>query len=540
MVEEDSPRLAPDRVFRALRWRVLAANGIGATIAFVYLVIVSPPQPPPRHSEWLQLALVPIYVVLAAVVGKRIAEPRARQVAEWLAAERPPTAEERALVLRLPWRAAAFSAVGWLVASVVFGTVTATHHPAVYVAGVVLGILLAGLTTAAVTYLLAERRLRPVFARALAGGTPSQAHGPMVGTRPRLLVSWALGSGVALIAIAVAFLGRGDSRGDDLVPTVLFLVVVGLFAGGVLIAAAAGSVSDPVERLTAAVERVEDGSLDEEVVVDDGGEIGRLQAGFNRMVAGLRERERIRETLGTYVDREVAEHILDEGTALEGEEVQVTAMFLDARGFTGLAERLSAREVVATLNRLFERIVPIIHAHGGHVDKYVGDGLLAVFGAPRRQEHHADHALAAALEIAAAVEGEEAGFPIGIGLNSGAVVAGNVGGAGRLEFSIIGDAVNVAARVEAATRRTGDVVLVSEHTKALLSEEFSGTLEERPAVPLKGKTEAVSLFAPSRASLRVQGPEAAQPQRVGDDGEARERHRGAREDRVEQAERRQR
>jgi adenylate cyclase len=96
--------------------------------------------------------------------------------------------------------------------------------------------------------------------------------------------------------------------------------------------------------------------------------------------------------------------------------------------------------------------VPIVHAHGGHVDKYVGDGLLAVFGAPRRQEEHADQALAVSLEIAAAVEEEfEDRLSIGVGLNSGLVVAGNVGGAGRLEFSVIGDAVNVAARVEAAT-----------------------------------------------------------------------------------------
>ena len=176
-------------------------------------------------------------------------------------------------------------------------------------------------------------------------------------------------------------------------------------------------------------------------------------------------------------------------------------MFIDIRGFTSLAERLSAPEVVATLNRLFDRIVPIIHAHGGHIDKYVGDGLLAVFGAPRRQAHHADEALAASLEIAAAVQAEFGDeLAIGIGLNSGPVVAGNVGGGGRLEFSVIGDTVNVAARVEAATRTTGDTVLVSEHTRALLSPAAREELGERPAVPLKGKTEAVALFAPSAGS----------------------------------------
>jgi adenylate cyclase len=224
--------------------------------------------------------------------------------------------------------------------------------------------------------------------------------------------------------------------------------------------------------------------------------VGLLAAGFNQMVAGLRERDRIREAFGTYVDREVAEHILREGTSLAGEEVEVTMMFIDIRDFTGFAERSSAAEVVATVNRMFERAVPVIHAHGGHVDKFVGDGLLAVFGAPRRQSDHADQALAAALEIEAGIREEFAGeLSIGIGLNSGLVVAGNVGGAGRLEFSVIGDAVNVAARVEAATRQTGDTVLVSEYTRQLLSDSTS--LDERPSVPLKGRTRPIVLYAPA-------------------------------------------
>ncbi len=220
------------------------------------------------------------------------------------------------------------------------------------------------------------------------------------------------------------------------------------------------------------------------------------------MVEGLAERERIREVFGTYVDREVAEHILREGISLEGEEVEVTMMFVDIRDFTSFAERSSAPEVVATINRLFERAVPIIRAHRGHVDKFVGDGLLAVFGAPRREADHADQALAAALEIERAVTEEFHGkLSVGIGLNSGPVVAGNVGGAGRLEFSVIGDAVNVAARVQAATRRTGDAVLVSEHTRRLLSRATAASLEDRPTVPLKGKTQAVALYAPISTEL---------------------------------------
>jgi hypothetical protein len=129
-----------------------------------------------------------------------------RPVERWLAERRAPTSEERALILSLPWRAAGLSAAAWLIAAGIFGVITATHHPAVFVAGTVLGILLAGLTSAAVTFLLCERTLRPLFALALAGEVPSGGEpGRALGTRPRLLVSWALGSGVALVAIAVSF-----------------------------------------------------------------------------------------------------------------------------------------------------------------------------------------------------------------------------------------------------------------------------------------------------------------------------------------------
>ena len=494
-------------VFEALNRRVLAANALGAALSYVYLSFIAPPEGRhPAEGEGLEglaheLGIAPLYFIIAVVVGVQIGKREFRRIVGWLAEERAPSAEERTMVLGFPSRAASLIGGGWLLAALIFGIQTVTHHAATEVASVVLGIVLAGLTTTGITFLLVERTLRPLFALALAGDTPSEPT-PVatrtLGTGPRLLVSWALGSGVALVAIAVAFLGRGDSRGDELIGPVLFLVIAGLFAGGVLMAVAARSIADPVDRVREAVARVEEGSLDEEVLVDDGGEIGFLQSGFNRMVAGLRERERIREAFGTYVDREVAEHILREGTNLEGEEVEVTVMFIDVADFTGFAERAPAPEVVATVNRLFERAVPIIREHNGHVDKFVGDGLLAVFGAPRRQADHADQALAAALEIARAVSEEFGGeLSIGIGLNSGQVVAGNVGGAGRLEFSVIGDPVNVAARVEAATRTTGDTVLVSEHTRALLSDDAAAALVERPSMPLKGKTEEVSLFAPA-------------------------------------------
>ncbi len=140
--------------------------------------------------------------------------------------------------------------------------------------------------------------------------------------------------------------------------------------------------------------------------------------------------------------------------------------------------------------------MPVISAEGGHVDKFEGDGLMAVFGAPQIVPDHADRALRAGLEIDRLVnhEGEGGEFEVGIGINTGRVLAGSIGGGGRLNFSVIGDAVNVAARVEAATRETGDHLLLTEATR----ERLAGTveLESRGERDLRGLERPIRLYAP--------------------------------------------
>ena len=208
----------------------------------------------------------------------------------------------------------------------------------------------------------------------------------------------------------------------------------------------------------------------------------------------------LERTFGTYLDREIAEHILREGPGLRAREVDVTMMFVDIRDFTAFAEQFEPGEVVETLNCLFELVVPIIAARHGHVDKFVGDGLLAVFGAPASQPDHADLALDAAAAIAAAAEERfEGDLEIGIGIDSGTVIVGNVGGGGRLDFTVIGDAVNTAARIETATRTTGDAILFSEHTLRRLRRD-GRPIAPRTSVPMKGKRNNVSLYALDPAS----------------------------------------
>jgi PAS domain S-box-containing protein len=230
-------------------------------------------------------------------------------------------------------------------------------------------------------------------------------------------------------------------------------------------------------------------------------DVGDGVAGISLIARDVTDRRRaeryLEQAFGTYLDPEVADHILREGPSMDAKEADVTMMFMDIRDFTTFAEQYEAREVVATLNCLFELAVPIITSRGGHVDKFVGDGLLATFGVPEPLADHADRALEAALEIESLAEREFQGdLALGIGIDSGTVIAGNVGGGGRLDFTVIGDAVNMASRVEAATRCTGDMILISERTKALL-QYVKPLLVERRTVAIKGKQRPVALYAPS-------------------------------------------
>jgi adenylate cyclase len=485
----------------ALTAMIVLVNLIGSG-AVVVIAAVVVPEPTNNHHIFLVNGLIAIgYVAVAVPLGVAIGTRGLWRLRAWLMEERPATLAEMRLVLYSPFRLLVVQLALWWAAAVLFGVVD-TQYSGDLALRVGLTVALTGLVTASTAYLIAERLLRSAAARALAGGAPRRFAVPGVATRA--VLAWAVGTGVLLGGlVGIGILGVIHARGVNVTKLGVAIIALGgtgIAVGLLAVILAARTTADPIATLRRALSRVQTGDFDVRVPVYDGSQIGQLQLGFNAMVAGLAERERIREAFGTYVDPEVAEHILEEGTDLAGEQVEVTLMFIDVRDFTGFAERTPAPEVVAALNRLFEKIVPIIHKHGGRVDKFVGDGLLAVFGAPRRIPNHADEALGAALEIADGVRSGEAGpLEIGIGVNSGTVVAGNIGGDQRYEFSVIGDAVNVAARVEAATRQTGDQVLVSDRTAKLLRNP-PAELVERPGVELKGRRETVRVFAPDTES----------------------------------------
>jgi adenylate cyclase len=181
-------------------------------------------------------------------------------------------------------------------------------------------------------------------------------------------------------------------------------------------------------------------------------------------------------------------------TWVEPEWAMVTILVVDIRGFTTFADRATAREAVAYLNEFFSLVVPVLERHGGHANKLLGDGVLGVFGAPERIPDHADRALAAATEMLAAVEssfGERC--RIGIGINSGLVLVGTIGAGGLAEYGVIGDPVNVAARIQDATRELREPLLLTEATRCLL--DGSDThLKAHRSLRLKGKSEPVAIY----------------------------------------------
>lgn len=295
-------------------------------------------------------------------------------------------------------------------------------------------------------------------------------------------------SGIAVLGL----LGPGGGP-LQLLAGALVSAVVGMLISGWLDLVLSHGVTGPVEALRAGLQRVQHDDLAVEVPVTSSDELGELARAFNLMVRDLRERDRLQATFSTYLDKKIARIVMEDAIPEQGFEVDASILFCDVKGFTSFAESADPADVIARLNQVLALAVPIVEEHGGYVDKFIGDGLLAVFGAPGELADHADRAVSAAERITAAVRASGSELEMVAGVNTGRVVAGVVGAAGRLSFSVIGDTVNVAARVEAATRDTGDRVLITAATRAALARPLE--LKARGSVVLKGKAKPVELFA---------------------------------------------
>ncbi len=261
--------------------------------------------------------------------------------------------------------------------------------------------------------------------------------------------------------------------------------------------------SKPIEELRANMRKAEAGDLDAMTPATASNELGELTIGFNAMLRGIAERGRIKELFGQYLSKEISEAILDGRVTLDGARYVATIMFTDIRGFTAMSERLEPEEVFAFLNDYLGRMIEVIAARGGFIDKFLGDGILAVFGLPVASETHADDAFAAAMDMRVALAGLNAEraasgrdpVRIGIGMHTGELIAGNVGSSKKLQFTVIGDTVNLASRLEGLNKDFGSFLLLTEATYSRLGPAArEAPLERLPAQEVRGKLEPVDLY----------------------------------------------
>ena len=283
------------------------------------------------------------------------------------------------------------------------------------------------------------------------------------------------------------------------------LAVVGLLGGLFAVLVASNSIAEPLDEVRHALGRVAGGDLDADLSVDDGGEVGQLQAGFNRMVAGLRERAALQDLFSRHVGHEVAAQALERGTGLGGESRRASVIFTDLIGSTAMAEVLPPGEVVATLNAFFQAVQDTISAQGGWVNKFEGDGALCVFGVPGVQPDHEARALRAARALRvrlAELAAEHPGLDAGIGVSSGTVVAGNVGTEERYEYTVIGRAVNEAARLTDLAKQRPGRLLASEGAVRAAGVERTQWVD-RGTVGLRGQQTPTVLFEPTSTAHAI-------------------------------------
>jgi adenylate cyclase len=479
---------------------LIGANVFGALIVAALAILVLPlPDVEGDTTAWiLNLGLGGVYLLIATPIGSWWGLKRQRQARRWLVEDRAPTERERKVVLRTPRRIVAVHFVLWTVAALLFGVLDAIYA---FESGLrMFGLIaFAGLVVCAFAYLIAERLIRPAAARALATGIGDRRLAP--GIKSRILLPWVAATAVpvlGLITIGISTLAEEDFERDELALLMLVIGSVSVIIGGLALFLAARAVSDPIVGMRKAVRRVEEGDLDTHVDVYDGSEIGQLQAGFNSMVEGLRERERVQDLFGRHVGEEVARKALDQGIELGGEVRDVAVLFTDVVGSTTIASERPPEEVVELLNRFFGVVVETVRKHGGWVNKFEGDAALAVFGAPTSLDDAPAAALATGRELAERLSREVEGLEAAIGISAGEAVAGNIGEESRFEYTVIGDPVNEAARLTELAKEKDRRLLASGAIIDRAGEAEARNWELDGSTTLRGRSEETRLAVPLR------------------------------------------
>jgi adenylate cyclase len=284
----------------------------------------------------------------------------------------------------------------------------------------------------------------------------------------------------------------------------IYLTIAVLFAAIILLWFFSKTISGPVKILAGAAGEIEKGNFDIQLKAKTKDELGLLTHSFNNMSKGLGERERLKDTFGRFINKDIAEKAMKGELSLGGENKHVTVFFSDIRSFTAISEKLEPHEVVEFLNEYMTKMVKCVNDTQGVVDKFIGDAVMAIWGAPISAGTPAADALncvrsalmmrAALLEFNKGRGGDKKPIiKIGSGINTGDVVAGQIGSNERMEYTVIGDAVNLASRSESLNKPLGTDILITENTYRLIGKAL--IVEEMPSVTVKGKEKPIRLFA---------------------------------------------
>jgi adenylate cyclase len=413
--------------------------------------------------------------------------------------------DARRRVINLPWRASLIASVAWLAGIPVFISSMARADeplkPLVYY-HLPISVLIAAFI--AVTHaffaveILSQRLLYPVLFQ---GAHPANTPGAMPLSLTERGILWAVSAGaVPIVSLLLLILAPDVHEGHGQ----WFAISVGVvsMAFGLATAWLMGQlVASPIHYLRRAAQEVASGNLQVRVDLLRADDFGPLIDEFNHMVSELREKERIHETFGLHVGKEAARQILERDPGLGGAVQEVTVLFADVRNFTTRSENTTPQEIVALLNRMLTEAVEIVEERNhGMVNKFLGDGFMALFGAGDMQGNHAARAVAAGEQMLSRLKGlnrqlvREGREPLdmGIGIHTGPAVVGSIGSVRRLEYTAIGDTVNVASRVESLTKALGVPLLFTEATRKALPEGFP--VVELPPQVVKGKAEAVVVY----------------------------------------------
>ncbi len=503
---------------RLTRMTILG-NLAGALLAFFYFNALDPVthEAAPSMGPGVWVFFVVSFSVLA-VIGRTVAFRWSGPVVKVQGPlpDGPEGATLRRRALLIPQFLALLSYSGWLASSLIWGVLwplAAGYFSTLQALRQVFGMaFIAGPVVAATVFFGVERVWRAELPRLFPRGDLSAAGAPRLRVRARVLAMSLLVSLVPIAVLSVAALTRvraipgADAATAESIIRNLTVVVAVLAIGGLVVSvrlarSVASSVAGPLREVQAAMAEVGRGSLDARCAVVSNDEIGEVAEGFNRMVAGLREREQIREAFGKYVSPQVRDEILAGRASLEGDAREVTILFADLRDFTPWVESSPPAQVVSDLNEYFTAMDGAIRAQGGLVLQFIGDEIEAVFGAPVAGPGHADAAVRAAIDMrmrlaawnAARVAAGRVPLRHGVGIHTGTVIAGNIGSPERLSYALVGDAVNLTSRIQALNKEFGTEILVSSFTVACLQGTFG--LTPLPAVKVKGRKAEVEVYS---------------------------------------------